>query len=209
VLKFIKRFSLILIIVGHYCFCGYILNEVSQIKKYILKPVVVNKDSLKINEPKAVLINNQSDVAISKVIKAKSKSSFHPNYLAQIRIPKIGLNHYLYDVNSYMNSVDRNIEILKSSDMPDKTDGNFILAAHNGDSGVGFFRNIDSLNLNDLIIVNYNGKNYNYLVSDKYDILKTGKAVIKRDKAQNSITLITCKGLYQQLIIIGYLKSID
>ena len=41
-----------------------------------------------------------------------------------------------------------------------------------------------------------------------YDVLKTGKVAIKRDKNQQTITLITCQGSDRQLVVIGYLKKI-
>ena len=38
-----------------------------------------------------------------------------------------------------------------------------------------------------------------------YEVLKTGKVSIKRDKNKSTITMITCKGSDKQLVVIGYL----
>ena len=127
-------------------------------------------------------------------------------YLGIIEIPKINLKRYLYKTTSTLNDVDKNIEVLKSSQMPDFKNGNLILAAHNGNSSVGHFRYLYKLVLGDEVIINYNNQTYVYEVSKIYDVLKTGKVAIKRDKSKNAITLITCLGSDRQLVVIGYLK---
>lgn len=136
-------------------------------------------------------------------------SNFHEDisndYLAKISIPKIGINRYLYDINSKNNNVDKNIEILKSSTMPDIKGGNFILAAHSGYSSIAYFHNLHKLKIGDDVILEYKNKSYTYKVSFMYDVVKTGKVAIKRDKNETAITMITCKGEDKQLIVIGYL----
>ena len=130
----------------------------------------------------------------------------HDNsYFARILIPKIDLDSYLYPLGSDDNNVDKNIEILKGSSMPDQG-GNLILAAHNGLGRVAYFRNLHKLSILDEVIISYNGVDYKYVISDKYDVLKTGKVAIKRDKSRTSITLITCLGEDRQLVVIGYLR---
>lgn len=125
--------------------------------------------------------------------------------IASIKIPKINLNKNLYSIDSKNNTVDKNVEIIKGSNMPDISNGNLILAAHNGSSLVSYFHNLYQLNINDEIIINYKNADYKYIVSDKYDVVKTGKVSIKRNKNKNTITLITCKGENEQLVVIGYL----
>lgn len=124
---------------------------------------------------------------------------------ASVRIPKININKNLYSVNSKKNTVDKNIQILKESNMPDEVNGNFILAAHSGFSSIAYFHNLHKLKIGDEVFVNYLNNDYKYIVSDKYDVLKTGKVSIKRDKNRSTITMITCKGEDRQLVIVGYL----
>lgn len=147
------------------------------------------------------------DKKISKSIdNAVSNVDTHDNsYFARILIPKIDLDNYLYPLGSDENNVDKNIEILKESSMPDQG-GNLILAAHNGLGKVAYFRNLHKLSISDEVIISYNGVDYKYVISDKYDVLKTGKVAIKRDKSRTSITLITCLGEDRQLVVIGYLR---
>ena len=55
--------------------------------------------------------------------------------------------------------VHKNIEVIAGSSMPDEDFGNLILAGHNGNTSVGYFRRLHELSLDDEIIVNYNNKN--------------------------------------------------
>ena len=124
---------------------------------------------------------------------------------AKVRIPKINIDKNLYPVDSKNNTVDKNIQILKESNMPDVINGNFILAAHSGFSSIAYFHNLDKLEMGDEVFINYLNNDYKYIISSKYDVLKTGKVSIKRDKNRRSITMITCKGEDKQLVVIGYL----
>ena len=55
------------------------------------------------------------------------KKILKKNYLGVITIEKIGLRQYFYDKNSSLNNVNKGIEVLNASDMPDVTTGNFIV----------------------------------------------------------------------------------
>lgn len=193
--SFIKNLGLILVILGHYYFCGYVLAEVHGTESNDF-PVVLDKSNEKKDDE-----NNLGTE--SKVLK---NEVLEDDYLGIISIPKIGLRKKLYDIGSYQNDVDRNIEVLDSSKMPDVMGGNFILAAHNGNTSLGYFRDLHKLKVGDEVTIDYKNKNYVYEVSKIYDVLKTGKVAIKRDKSQSTITLITCLGNDRQLVVIGYLR---
>jgi LPXTG-site transpeptidase (sortase) family protein len=140
----------------------------------------------------------------------KYKSQFKENlyeYKFLLEIPKINLKKGLNDVNSKYNNVNYNVEINKKSDMPDVSNGNFILEAHSGNSKVGFFNKLEKLKENDLVYIYYNNIKYTYKINNYYDINYNGKAKIKRDYSKNTITLITCKKneINKQIIYIGYL----
>ena len=197
-LKYVKNVGLILVILGHYYFCSYVLEEVHEMKNYEPKIEISyktnNTDDKNIKEEKQTVENT---------LKVNTSN----DYLAVIEIPKISLRRYLYDVNSKQNDVDKNIEVLKNSDMPSVKGGNLILAGHNGNTSVGHFKNLHKLVINDEIIIYYNNIKYVYKVSKIYDVLKTGTVAIKRDKSQNTVTLITCLGNDRQLVVICYLSS--
>lgn len=190
-LKYIKYLAFVLIILGHYYFCAYVLTEVHAMKNYECP------ESKTISE-----VKNDKKEEETKVVNSVKVS----NYLAKLEIPKISLKRYLYAKDSYQNNVDKNVFVLNDSDMPDKVNGNFILAAHNGNTSVGHFKHLNQLTLNDEVIVYYNNSKYVYKVAKIYDVLKTGTVSIKRDKSLTTITLITCLGSDRQLVVIGYLK---
>lgn len=197
-LKYIKNVGLVLVILGHYYFCSYVLSEVHDMKNYEPRVNVTIQGDDKSDK--------KSEAKQTETLKSEALKVTNDEKLGVIEIPKINLKRYLYKVDAYQNNVDKNIEVLKSSDMPDVKNGNLILAGHNGNTSVGHFRNLHKLSLGDDIIVNYKGKSYNYEVSKIYDVLKTGTVAIKRDKNKNTITLITCLGSDRQLVVIGYLK---
>ena len=159
----------------------------------------VNNDSEISNTFK---INSYNNTIISK---ASNYDKNDNDFLAKISIPKIGLSRFLYNINSNMNSVSKNIEVLKDSAMPDVVNGNFILAAHSGYSSIAFFHNLNKLKIGDKVIIYYKNKEYVYVISKIYDVMKTGSVSIIRDKNKSTITMITCKESDKQLVVIGYL----
>lgn len=125
------------------------------------------------------------------------------NYIAVIKIPKIGLEKGLASKGSYWNNVNRNIEILSESDMPDKENGNVILAGHSGNSGVSYFRKLNKLQNDDTVSIVYNGKEYKYKMVNSYEIEKNGYAHIVRNAEKSTLTLITCKhNTNKQIVVI-------
>lgn len=115
------------------------------------------------------------------------------DYFAVIKIPKIGLEKGLANKGSYYNNVNRNILVVKESDMPDKDKGNVILAGHSGSGRTAYFKNLHKLVRDDEVSIFYNGSEYKYKVVNQYDIDKTGTANIVRNAEKSTLTLITCR----------------
>ena len=129
------------------------------------------------------------------------------NYIGIIKIPKINLERGLVSPYSYQNNVDKNIAFVEPYTLPDKQYGNVILASHSGNSYVSFFRKLDKLSINDEVSIDYKGHTYTYKVVNIYDVEKTGKAVINRNRYKNTLTLITCRdGTNKQIIVISELE---
>ena len=124
------------------------------------------------------------------------------NYIAVLKIPKIKLEKGLVSKESIDNNVEKNIQILTESSMPDKENGNVILVGHNGNGSTSYFRNIHKLNLDDEVSIYYNGYEYKYKVMNSYKVKKTGKVDVIRNNNKNTLTLITCYGEDKQLIVI-------
>lgn len=132
------------------------------------------------------------------------------DYISVIEIPKIDLKRGIYSKESILNDVDKNIYLLKESDMPDKISGNFILAAHSGNTYVSFFKNLSILEIDDIAYIYYNGLKYKYHLINYYEIEKNGRANIIRNLEKNTLTLITCKGnTNKQLIFIFELIGVE
>ena len=131
------------------------------------------------------------------------------NYIAVLKIPKIGLEKGLASKDSYWNTVNRNIQILSESDMPDVEKGNVILAGHSGNSGVSYFRKLNKLQIDDTVSISYQGKEYVYKMVNSYEIEKNGYAHILRNAEKTTLTMITCKhNTNKQLVVICELVEI-
>lgn len=113
-------------------------------------------------------------------------------YIGYLRIPNIGFKKGFTEKTSKYNTVSRNIQILSSSDYPDKENGNVIIAGHSGNSSVSYFNKLYMLNKGDLVYIDYNNITYTYKITDIYNVEKTGKAEIKKKKNASVLTLITC-----------------
>lgn len=131
------------------------------------------------------------------------------NYIAVLEIPSISLKRGLVIPDSYYNNVNYNVQIIEHSTMPDITNGNLILASHNGSSYISFFKKLYKLKENDKIYVYYQGYKYEYSLNKSYDTPKDGNIEIYRDHDKTTITLITCKKNTKdtQVVYIGYLTN--
>lgn len=130
------------------------------------------------------------------------------NYIAVLEIPTINLKRGLVDKSDSSNNVNSNIYMLEDTILPDENEiSHIILAAHNGNSYVSFFKDLHKLDINDEIYFYYKNNKYVYSIYKIYEVDKTGN--ISLDKSLNSdITLITCKGnLKKQIVVSATLKS--
>lgn len=144
---------------------------------------------------------------IKELIKAEEiteadYSSYSVDYIAVLKIEKIGLEKGLFSKTDSNNNVDKNIQILEESDYPDVENGNVMLASHNGNASTSYFKDIHKLESNDEVIIYYGGYQYQYKVINSYEVEKTGEINIVRNGEKSTLTLITCKGNDKQLVII-------
>ncbi len=113
-------------------------------------------------------------------------------YIGKLEIPKINLSRGFLSMDSPYNHVDRNMQIIKGSTYPDVDKGNFILAAHSGNSYLSYFHNLYKLSKGDMAYINYQNKRYSYKIVNIYEQAKTGKIAIYRDANKTTLTLVTC-----------------
>ena len=113
-------------------------------------------------------------------------------YFGYLQIPKINLNQGLVPLNSKYNNVNKNIQTIYPSDMPDVENGNLILAAHSGTSKISYFKHLYQLTTNDQFYILYNSTKYIYNIVNIYTVPKNGHVEIRRNPTKTVATLITC-----------------
>lgn len=147
----------------------------------------------------------EEEVKVEKQEDIKTEVMY--DYNAVLEISSINLKKGLVSYDNKYNNVNYNIQIIETSSMPNVENGNLILAGHNGNSSVSFFKDLYKLKKGDLINVYYDNYKYIYEYSYYYEVDKTGTVDIVRDNNQTTITLITCKkgSETKQLVFIGYL----
>ena len=166
-----------------------------------------------INDKKEDIIeNNKINMFFEKEEINNTKKDTNINkYLMVLEIPKINLKKGLYNINSFQNNVNKNLEIIDVSNMPDIETGNLIIVGHSGTSDVSYFRYLYKLVINDYCYIYYNGKKYTYKIINIYNEKKDGKITIHKDKNLRTITLITCtlNNDSMQTVYIGNLVNIE
>ncbi|MFR5856622.1 MAG: sortase [Bacilli bacterium] len=170
----------------------------------ILNRVVEYQDNKKIKQ-----YFNQENLNSETIIYKENEEILKEDlYIGILEIPSIDLKKGFYEINNVNNNVDKNIEILNGSDMPNIVNGTFILAGHSGSSIYSYFRNLNKLELNNKIYVYYNGYKYSYEVTNIYDIEKTGKIKIEKEPNMTALVLITCRhNTNKQIVIIADLLN--
>ena len=104
----------------------------------------------------------------------------------------MGFNRGFYNIASPENTVEKNIQVIEGSKMPNKKNGNLIIAGHSGTGWKAFFNDLYKLNIGDQAIVTYKGHKYTYQIEDISKQAKTGTLTIKRNRNKTTLTLITC-----------------
>ena len=144
----------------------------------------------------------------NKIKRIITTSKIKNNYVMVLEIPKIRIKKGIYDLNDKNNNVDKNITFLKS-DYPNKELGTTILASHNGNTRVSYFKNLENLNKSDLAYIYYKGYKYIYEVYNIEIVDKIGTIKVKRNKSYNNLILISCKNGTNDKQIVYQLKLIN
>ena len=159
-------------------------------------------------------IDDESDSGNNNSSNNKKKSSIDiekikKEFIGYLEIKKINLKQGLVSKNSYYNDVKYNIQMLTTSDYPDKELGNVILAAHSGTGYLAFFKNLYKLKEGDEAVIYYKNYVYKYKIVNIYNVPKNGKVKVVRDVEKTCLTLITCtyKSKTEQTVYILELTS--
>lgn len=195
----------LLIILGAGMIGGKLLNSYleKQKEKELINDFYVGQESI-VDVP--IIEEDVEDVVEEKKTETTTPTV---DYIAVIKIPKIGLEKGLAEKNTYWNNVNRNIQILTESDMPDVEKGNVILVGHSGNSKISYFRKLHKLQNDDIVSIVYNNKEYKYKMVNSYEIEKNGYAHIVRNAEKSTLTLITCKqNTNKQIVVICELVEV-
>lgn len=141
--------------------------------------------------------------------KQEEKQAPTYDYIGVLEIPKINIKRGFLNIKDKNNDVNKNLQVINGSDMPDVKNGNLIIAAHSGNSYISFFKNLYKLSNDDIAYVYFNNIKYTYKMAGRYEVEKTGKVVIHRDNKKNTLTLITCSQTdkTKQIVYILELES--
>ena len=175
---------------------GITLFTYNSVYDYYLNMLDKNKVDNYINDSKIkvniVSIDNENTINNEEV----------NNYLGVISIPKINLEQGFYGIDNPMNNVDKNIELISNSNMPDVENGTLILAAHSGNDRVSYFNKLYKLNIDDEIEIIYNKSKYLYKLIDIYEVEKTGSISLHNINNITSLVLVTCSNFNDNLQVV-------
>ena len=121
--------------------------------------------------------------AQTETIKKPKKNNLNKNIIkyekpiGKIIIDKININKDLYNISSKKNNVEENITILKESIFPPNPNSIVFIAAHSGNGKKAYFNNLNKLNKNDNIIIEYKQTRYNYVVNNIWETEKNGYTI--------------------------------
>ena len=182
-------FSFIILFIGILVtFSEYFNSKKIQVYDYVNE--LYYKETVELEEVTEEIMNNEEEVVEdTKTYELKEEKV---NYIGYLSIPKIDLKKGFTSKEDKNNTVSKNIEILSSSDYPDKELGNVIIASHSGNSSISFFKKLYLLQVDDLAYIEYNNRIYTYKISNIYTVEKTGSVEVIRNKDVSTLTLITC-----------------
>ena len=110
------------------------------------------------------------------------------NYLI---IEKINFKQQFFNKYDENNTIDKHIEILNESIMPDENNSIVIIAAHSGEGEIAYFNDLIYLNIKDELILYYKNKYYKYTIIEIYEESKTGYINIDKN-IEDQLILTTC-----------------
>lgn len=139
----------------------------------------------------------------------EEKETVSYNYIAVLEIPKINLKRGLFPINDKNNNVDKNVEILQNSDMPNVTNGTLALAGHSGNSRIAYFYKLYKLKESDQVYIYYQNIKYIYQVSKIERQDKDGTISFTKTKDTTELILTTCDQQNKGKQIVVVAKLVD
>ena len=204
--QLIKLVASFIFLIGSFMYIGRIAyNYYVELRDYNKAQEFLNIGKEEIEEIKVDIDEEE----IKEQPKQEEKKTSNYNYIGVLEIPKINIKRGFLNIKDKGNNVNKNLQVIKGSDMPNVKNGNLIIAAHSGNSYISYFKNLYKLSNEDVAYVYFNNIKYTYKVVGKYDAEKSGKVTIHRDNKKNTLTLITCSQTdkTKQIVYILELES--
>ena len=204
--QLIKLVASFIFLIGSFMYIGRIAyNYYIELRDYNKAQEFLNIGKEEIEEIKVDIDEEE----IKEQTKQEEKKTSNYNYIGVLEIPKINIKRGFLNIKDKGNNVNKNLQVIKGSDMPNVKNGNLIIAAHSGNSYISYFKNLHKLSNDDVAYVYFNNIKYTYKVAGKYDAEKNGKVTIHRDNKKNTLTLITCSQTdkTKQIVYILELES--
>ena len=204
--QLIKLVASFIFLIGSFMYIGRIAyNYYVELRDYNKAQEFLNIGKEEVEEIKVDIDEEE----IKEQPKQEEKKTPNYNYIGVLEIPKINIKRGFLNIKDKGNNVNKNLQVIKGSDMPNVKNGNLIIAAHSGNSYISYFKNLHKLSNDDVAYVYLNNIKYTYKVAGKYDAEKNGKVTIHRDNKKNTLTLITCSQTdkTKQIVYILELES--
>ena len=204
--QLIKLVASFIFLIGSFMYIGRIAyNYYVELRDYNKAQEFLNIGKEEVEEIKVDIDEEE----IKEQPKQEEKKTSNYNYIGVLEIPKINIKRGFLNIKDKGNNVNKNLQVIKGSDMPNVKNGNLIIAAHSGNSYISYFKNLHKLSNDDVAYVYFNNIKYTYKVAGKYDAEKNGKVTIHRDNKKNTLTLITCSQTdkTKQIVYILELES--
>lgn len=204
--QLIKLVASFIFLIGSFMYIGRIAyNYYVELRDYNKAQEFLNIGKEEVEEIKIDIDEEE----IKEQPKQEEKKTSNYNYIGVLEIPKINIKRGFLNIKDKGNNVNKNLQVIKGSDMPNVKNGNLIIAAHSGNSYISYFKNLYKLSNDDVAYVYFNNIKYTYKVAGKYDAEKNGKVIIHRDNKKNTLTLITCSQIdkTKQIVYILELES--
>lgn len=205
-----KKYIIIYLIISIIILLSFILINYyyHDIREEVLIEEYIGDTTLSTTVSEKTSLTSKLKNKIKNIVKSTTKHT--SEYLFILEIPKINIKKGIYSKNNKLNNVDKNIIILSTSSLPDEKNGSVILASHNGNTKVSYFKNLEKLSKDDLVYIYYKNKKYVYKIYKSEIVDKVGKININKKSNVSTICLISCKNGTndKQIVYLGELINI-
>lgn len=121
------------------------------------------------------------------------------NLFGVLEIPSLKIKQPIYQLGTKENNVDQNVMLLEHNEKW------ISLAAHSGTGTHAYFKNLNRVQIGDVIEIRYQNQTEQYLFLKKEEVKKTGTILIEEQEFP-FLVLITCSKTNHQIQEVYYAK---